>query len=349
MPWLNRKNILIAAGLLDCFIFGFLTSFVILNYFKAFQKTNPKVAVSNSPTPVPISQAEPSIAPTEVKGVFNVVLLGYGGAGHAGSLLTDSIVVVHIDTNTKKALMISVPRDLWIPGNRKINAEASVNGFGNVGNAVQNVVGLYINHYVSVDFGGFTKIIDNLGGITVDVPKSFDDPLYPIAGQENNTCGFTLDQINTLKTKYSDFNLEKQFTCRYEQLHFTKGPTNLDGTIALKFVRSRHGDNDFGRSERQFAVLKGILAKLVSLKALSTSGSTIDTLLKIVKTNLTPGEIKAFIQVIGDTGVYKVNQIQLTPDNSLDASTTGGQYILVPKSGGFNFSSVQNYVRGNLN
>jgi len=73
-----------------------------------------------------------------------------------------------------------VPRDLWTPANRKINAEASVIGFGNVGSTIQSITGTHIDYYVSVDFGGFTKIIDDLGGVSVIVPKTFDDPFYPI-------------------------------------------------------------------------------------------------------------------------------------------------------------------------
>ena len=81
----------------------------------------------------------------------------------------------------------------------KINAEASINGFENAGGSVQSVTGLHIDYFVSVDFDGFSKIIDDLGGVTVEVPKAFDDPFYPITGEENNTCGKTEDEINDLK------------------------------------------------------------------------------------------------------------------------------------------------------
>jgi len=196
------------------------------------------------------------------------------------------------------------------------------------------------------DFGGFTKIIDDLGGVTVQVPVTFDDPFYPITGQENNTCGITEDQINALKAKYSGYQLETQFTCRYEHLHFDKGPANLDGSTALKFVRSRHGDSDFARSLRQFAVLIGVENKLISLKSLGKLDDTINTLSAIVKTDLTAGTIKTLLNVFGDPGKYKINQIQLTNANVLNEGTSSdGQYILTPKAGIFDFSGIKSLLQ----
>ncbi len=326
---------------------GFLITYLSLKMGKVFVK-NPFI----SPTPNTYSQASPKpIDETKKeKGVYNVVLLGYGGAGHDGSLLTDSIIVVHVDTNTKKVAFISVPRDLWYTGNHKINAEASINGFNNVGGAIENITGLPVNYFVSVDFGGFVKVIDNLGGITVQVPATFDDPFYPIAGQENNTCGKTEAEIQVLKNKYSGYNLETQFTCRYEHLHFEKGEVNLDGANALKFVRSRHGDSDFDRSLRQFAVLTGIGNKLVSFKIANKFDDIVNTISQIVKTDLDAGTIKSLVTILGDPNAYSTKQIQLTIDNVLsEGKSSEGAYILTTKTGNFNYSGIQDYIKSNLN
>ena len=291
----------------------------------------------------------PLSSDTNQKGVYNVLFLGYGGAGHDGSLLTDSIIIVNVDTNTHKAALISVPRDLWVTGNRKINAEGTIVGFDNVGSSIQNVTGLHINYFVAVDFGGFTKIIDDLGGVSVQVPATFSDPFYPITGQENNTCGMSLDQINALKAKYSGYQLETQFTCRYEQLHFDKGPANLDGTTALKFVRSRHGDSDFGRSLRQFAVLTGIENKLITFQGANKFDGIVNTISQIVKTDLDAGTIKSLVQVFGNPKVYTVNQIQLSTANVLNESKSGdGAYILIPKAGNLNFTEIRSFIKSNL-
>jgi LCP family protein required for cell wall assembly len=345
---ISKRTLLISAFLSLVFIVGFTATYFTLVITKAFVKNSPV------PTSTPItSQNNVSFAPaSEIvseKGVYNTVLLGYGGGGHAGSLLTDSIIVVHVNTNNKTAALISIPRDLWVNGNHKINAEASINGFQNEGGVIKNVTGLPIDYFVAIDFSGFSKLIDNLGGISVNVPKTFDDPYYPIAGLENETCGKTADEINALKAKYSDHQLEIQFTCRYEHLHFDQGPATLDGTTALKFVRSRHGDSDFGRSERQFAVLKGILSKLISLHAFNKTGDTINSLVTMVKTNLNASVIKSLIEVIGDTGTYKITDIHLTTQNLLiDGRSSQGAYILNPKAGMFNFSEIKSYIQQNI-
>lgn len=338
---------MLAGICLGVFALGFTVTYFIMGSVIE-HKTVP------NPTPTSASQSQqidfgPAPEINKENGVYNTVLLGYGGAGHAGSLLTDSIIVIHVDTNKKTAALISVPRDLWVSGNHKINAEASINGFQNEGGVIKSVTGLPIDYFVAIDFGSFSKLIDTLGGINVDVPKTFDDPYYPIAGLENDTCGKTSDEIATLKAKYTDYQLEIQFTCRWEHLHFDKGPATLDGITALKFVRSRHGDSDFGRSERQFAVLKGVLAKLISLKALENGSNIIPSLLKIVQTNLNLGGIDALFKAIGPTSDYKITEIHLTTDNVLsEGKSSAGAYILYPKAGMQNFSQIKSYIANNL-
>lgn len=341
---LSKEKVLIGFVFFDLFIIGFLATVLFLNpnFFSKSAKE------SNLPQKNLIMEAEP-IDIAEEEGVFNAVLLGSGGPGHSGGGLTDSIIVAHVNTTTKKAALISVPRDLWVPGGTKLNAVAAAIGIENVASTVQNVTGLDIDYYISVNFDEFVKIIDALGGIEVDVPNSFQDNFYPIKGEENNLCGFTEEEVFVFKNKFTGFELEKQFTCRYEQLKFEKGPTELDGNTALKFVRSRHGDSDFGRSQRQFAVLKGALAKLISLEALNNSSTILNGLYNLVKTDTPAGVIKSFLEVVGDTSLYEITQIQLTTDNVLNESkSTDGQYILVPKSGNYNFTEVQNFVKQKL-
>jgi len=85
----------------------------------------------------------------------------------------------------------------------------------------------------------------------------------------------------------------------------------LDGTTALKFVRSRHGDSDFGRSLRQFAVLVGVENKLISFQSLGKLDNIIGTLFTIVKTDLNPGTVKTLLTVFGDPGKYKIPKFNL--------------------------------------
>ncbi len=349
-PYLNWPKIALGLAYVAIFITGFSFSYAALTMSKIFVK-NPLRNILPTPnayslaTPKPIDQIEPE---NQEKGTYNVLLLGYGGTGHPGGLLTDSIIVAHVDLNTKKVTFVSVPRDLWVSGNHKINS-AGIAGFDKTAPVVTSVTGLPINYFAAVDFNGLTKIVDLLGGVTVDTPTSFEDPFFPIKGEENNLCGKTEAEINELKAKYSGYNLEIQFTCRYERIAYGKGPADLNGTEALKYVRSRHGDSDFGRSARQVAVLKGIAAKLISVQSMGKFDDIVGIISNIVKTDLDAGTIKSIVQIVGDSTSYSFNSIQLTTDNVLSNSKSGdGQFILVPKAGNLNFSEVKNFIKSNL-
>lgn len=330
------------------FVIGFTATYFTLKISKAFVKTSP------APTPLGVDSAGDvnfgqQVESVKEEGVYNTVFLGYGGSGHDGSLLTDSIIVLHVNTNNKSAAIISIPRDLWVNGNHKINAEASINGFQNMGGVIKSVTGLHVGYFAAVDFSGFTKLIDSLDGVTVNVPKTFTDPFYPIKGRENDTCGKSEEEIAALKAKYSSYQLERQFACRYEELHFDQGQTSLDGTTALKFVRSRHGDSDFGRSERQFAVLKGILSKLISTKSFEKTNNTVDKLVSIVKTNLSVPAIRSLIDMAGNADEYKITEIHLTTQNLLnEGKSSDGAYILYPKAGMLDFSGIQSYISNSI-
>jgi anionic cell wall polymer biosynthesis LytR-Cps2A-Psr (LCP) family protein len=345
------SKIVLGIVYLAIFAIGFFLSYEGFKMSKIFVKNplrspNPTPNTYSLATAKPISQVEPV---KQEKGTYNILLLGYGGINHSGGLLTDSIIVTHVNIDTKKVTFISIPRDLWITGNHKINT-AGISGFQSSGPVVTSVTGLPINYFIAVDFSGFVKIIDDLGGITANTPVSFEDKFYPIAGQENNTCGFTNDQIEAFKAKYSGYTLETQFTCRYEDLKFSKGPVNLDGTTALKYVRSRHGDSDFGRSARQFAVLEGIATKLISIQVAGKFDGIVGTISQIVRTDLDAGTIKSLIAILGDPKAYTFNQIQLTTDNLLNTSkSSDGQFILIPKAGNFNFTEIQNFIKSNTN
>lgn len=345
----NTQNLLISLLLTGIFILGFYISYLGLKLSKVYVKPTPTpegefaLQSFNEATPEPVNEVNPQ------KGVYNFLFLGHGGAGHSGGSLTDSIIVVHIDTGAKTGALISIPRDLWVTGNHKLNAAGVQTGYQNLGGVVQNVIGIPINYYVSVDFGNFVKLIDKLGGVNVEVPVSFEDPFYPIAGQENNTCGFSAEEIEAFKAKYSGYALETQFKCRYETLKYGKGPAKLDGTSALKFVRSRHGDSDFGRSLRQFAVLEGILAKLASAQGIGKLDETIDMLSNMIRTDINTGVIKTLISEFGDPKTYTIKRVQLTTDNVLvSGKSSDGQFILLPKAGNLNFSEVKNYIKTNI-
>jgi LCP family protein required for cell wall assembly len=107
---------------------------------------------------------------------------------------------------------------------------------------MEDVVGIPIHYAVVIDFSGFTKVIDAVGGIDVNVPEAFTDTQYPKPGMEQATCPG--DPTNA---------------CVYETVHFDAGVQHMDGARALIYARSRHAEgdqgSDFARSRRQQIIM----------------------------------------------------------------------------------------------
>ncbi|MEI8232879.1 MAG: LCP family protein, partial [bacterium] len=165
-------------------------------------------------------------------GRTNILLMGIGGEGHEGGDLTDSMLFVSFNLLDNTADIIPIPRDIWVPSMKaKINTayhygkeRRSDGGLALAKSAVAETLGVPVHYAVTLDFQGFVKAIDAVGGIDVEVQNTFDDYKYPIPGKE------------TVEPE-SD---------RYEHIHFDAGLTHMDGATALKFTRSRHAEGDEG-------------------------------------------------------------------------------------------------------
>ena len=316
-----------------------------------------------------------NIEVSDIPGNFtSVVLLGHGGAGHEGGSLMDAIILLTVEPGQKKAALVSIPRDLWVPiptdfdnttdhkinesyalgldgryANKREEFKGPLGGWNIMKYSVGTVTGIIPKYFIAVDFSGFKKAIDILGGVRVNVPKTYDDSFYPIKGEEMNLCGKSGEEVDALKATLTGFELEKQFTCRYEQIHFEKGMVDMDGETALKYVRSRHGDGDFGRSERQFALLEAIVTKSVSLGAIPKGGRVLDSLISTTRTDLDKSEIKNLLEVIGSPDAYKKVSIHLTEDNMLKSGVgPGGAFILYPKDGMGVFKGIKDLIKESI-
>ncbi|MBI5449236.1 LCP family protein [Candidatus Gottesmanbacteria bacterium] len=187
----------------------------------------------------------------------NILLLGIGGGAHEGSDLTDTMIVLSLDKEKASMSMISIPRDMWSAELRdKVNSayhygeEKKIGGgFVLAKSTVADVIGMPVHYVFLIDFTGFQKIIDLVGGIPVNVSAEFTDTEFPVAGRENDEC-----------------EGDPARACRYELLHFDSGEQLMDGARALQYVRSRHAQgtegSDFARSKRQQDVLMALKSKL---------------------------------------------------------------------------------------
>lgn len=223
-------------------------------------------------------------------GRYNLLLLGVGGVNdqgvaHAGTYLTDSIQVLSIDTINKQYGLTSVPRDflVTIPGHGmgKINSVysyAEMDKVGSGGKAMRDkvgeILGVTISNFVMVDFTAAKKIVDIVGGVDITVPEAIYDSSYPA---DNDTS--------------------------YDPFYISAGLHHLDGSTALKYMRSRHADSDFGRSKRQQEVLSAVKKKAFTLGILANPvkvSGILDELGKHVRTDLTVDMIKQIIAIYKD-------------------------------------------------
>lgn len=168
----------------------------------------------------------------------SILLLGTdtGALGRAYKGRTDTVMLMTINPQTNKTEIVSIPRDMKVnlPGYpdespAKINAAYTYGGVKETINVIQKHFNIPVDFYVLVNMGGLKKAINQVGGVTVTSPLTFD----------------------------------------YEGSHFEKGKTyHLNGAEALKFSRMRYDDpdGDYGRQQRQKLIIKGLLKKSVSYK-----------------------------------------------------------------------------------
>lgn len=367
----HHKKILLLCGI-GVLVVAFFT-FSILRFSSIFigsnevKQTGGVVEASPSPTP-----------PPDPLRPYTVLLLGYGGGTHAGGSLTDTLLLAYIVPREKRAVLFSIPRDLWVPIPvtedtdewSKINAAFAIGnddrkythkppefsgtgGGGRLAKAVvSEVLGIEVDYFAAVNFSGFTTAFESLGDITVQVPVTFDDSFYPIEGKENETCDKSEEEIAALTATMSGYKLEQEFTCRYEQLHFDAGPQVMDGETALKFVRSRHSEQhggDFGRSQRQQALLTAVKNKVLTPAGLLKLVPTALQLTKYVQTDITSEKITQIVTTHEGLSEYTLETVRLTDKNALKQTySSDRQYILIPSSGQDDWTSVRDFFQAEV-
>jgi len=286
----------------------------------------------------------------------NFVILGISGGNHAGSTLTDSIIFGSIDFTKKEVLLVSIPRDVWLPSLKtKINSsfyygEKKKKGGGLIlaKSSVSEVVGKPVSYGFILDFEAFRKVIDLIGGIEINVNAPFEDKLFPIAGKENDNC----------------VGSDPEFTCRYETVRFEKGVQNMDGALALKFVRSRGSldngqGNDFSRSQRQQLVITAIAKKIkstVSLKNIGLFKKIYSTVYDSLTTDMSFAEMMSLGKFLYFNQDISARHLVLdTGDLSKDIPGLlvnpplwqyDGIWVLAPRSG--TFEEIHEFISCNL-
>jgi polyisoprenyl-teichoic acid--peptidoglycan teichoic acid transferase len=256
---------------------------------------------------------------------INIALYGYGGDGHSGAYLTDSIMVLSIQPQASgppQVAEISIPRDWYVPidlgnGHRyqgRINeaysdgqTDAYPNradqykgdfGGGRLADAtLEKLLGIHIDHFVGIDFHAFQYAVDAVGGVDVVVPHTFTDTQYPHGECDTGDCG-------------------------YMTVHFDAGPQHMDGRTALIFARSRHSlDNgegtDFARSRRQQIILQALKQKVVSVNGIAKLPDVLGALGGHVVTDMGIGDAKALYDLVKNVDTTGIDRISIDNTNFL--------------------------------
>lgn len=332
--WLVRIG-LIASILLGIFLFVALTGFVF-----------EKVGVTNYGEVISNFIFAPASKVKSLEGRTNILILGKGGEGHAASELTDTIIFASVSHNNPRVTVVSLPRDIWILAIRaKINSayywgKQKEKGGGLIlaKSTVEEIVGSPVHYGMVVDFSGFIKIVDVIGGIEVDVERGFVDEKYPIPGKENDLCDG--DPI---------------FACRYETIRFEKGRQTMDGEMALKFVRSRNAEGeegtDLARAARQQKVLLAIRQKVLSPGVLISPRKLLaiwKTVRDSVETDMSASEGSILLRRVL-AGREKIETHVLDEELLTHPPVSprwDNQYVFIPKAG--DWSEVHRWVSQRL-
>ena len=175
---------------------------------------------------------------------------------------SDTNMLMRFDAENNAIDIVSLPRDSLMSNGHKLNYAYNNGGTDKLRSEIEDLLGVPVDFYVSVNLKGFVALIDQIGGVEFDVPcdMDYDDP-------------------------YQDLHI-----------HFKAGLQKLNGQQAMEVVRFRHnndntgygGRQDLGRIETQQAFLKAVAQKLMKIENLPAMA---ETFLKYVKTDLTLGNL----------------------------------------------------------
>lgn len=284
---------------------------------------------------------------------FAFLLLGYGGGGHEGGYLTDSIVVAIANPAQKTLTLLSVPRDCWVPllfddktaVYNKVNTAYAFakdqslyrnrlprytggNGAGNfAADTVSRILGIPISNYLSLDFDGFRQMIDAVGGIDVNVPNSFSAK-YPA---HDNPA------VNP----------------NWITVRFNAGVEHMNGERAIQYARARSViDNwgaeggDFARSRRQRLIMEAFKTRLFQPSGLIHVPQLIAISAQHVDTNYAIPDVAQFSQFALDWQDVDIYETALTLGNYLNEATgPGGAYVVVPNAQNASWTQIRAFAR----
>ena len=285
-------------------------------------------------------------------GRVNILIAGNSAddIGHNGGELTDSIMIMSIDTKNNTAFLISIPRDLWVSlpsgGHGKIN-EVYVDGdnqkfsepnyppggMGALEQVVEDDFGIDINYYALVNYSALRQAVDAVGGIDFNVQSDDRRGLY-------------------------DPSID--YVTRAPLVKLTNGVHHLNGQQALNLARSR-GDSsrsygfaksDFARSEHQRQLMVALKTKMATAGVLANPAklaSISDAIGSNVKTDFSGGEIRRFYSIIKGVDSANIKSVGLNDVNGknllVSYTSSSGQSALTPALGVDEYGDIRAFLK----
>lgn len=276
------------------------------------------------------------------EGRVNILVAGNSAddVGHNGGELTDSIMVISVDTKKNTAMMLSIPRDMWIQlpagGHGKINSVYPDSGMKGLASVVEDELGLPVHYNALVNYNAFRELVDAVGGITITIKS--DDP----RGIYDPNLDYTSARCCAL-AKYPN------------------GPVNLNGKQALNLARARGDGGGYGLPQGDFDRTKHQRQMLLAIKQKASSPSVIANPLAIsnlvsavgnnAKTDLSLAEMQSLFKVMkkiddGKIDSYNVNTLK-GPETTMLANytTADGQSALIPAAGIDDYSDIATQIK----
>ncbi len=213
----------------------------------------------------------------EAKGYYNIVLYGVDARSQKNSYegsLSDVIMIVSINQDTKKVKLVSVYRDTYLQNTKTKKFDKITHAFGSGGpalsmNILNSNLDLDLKNYVAVNFNVVVDVVDAVGGVTMDITQEEASQINPYIDEVNRTTG-------------------------HKSKHITKGGTyTLDGVQATAYSRIRYtAGGDWKRTERQRKVLDLVFQKIKKM-SLTDLNKLASKVLSQVSTNISTKQILA--------------------------------------------------------
>jgi polyisoprenyl-teichoic acid--peptidoglycan teichoic acid transferase len=221
---------------------------------------------------------------------------------------TDTMMLMSIDPVTKRASMLSIPRDTFVDvpgyGLERINTAYPLGGAELAIETVQYNFGIRIDYYAIVEFAAFTTLVDEIGGIDIFVPVEIYDPSYP------------------------------DMDYGYDPFHMPAGQQHMDGITALKYARTRHQDNDYERARRQQGVIMAIRNKIVSFDMLPTliqkAPQLYTTMDESLRTNMTLQQMTELASLAAEVPEDSIRQGVIDANYLIPYTTEEGAQVAIP-------------------